>query len=1136
MLGCTLTRLYSQSSGDFRSKQSGIWNQTATWQRYNGATWENALYTPTYSDGVITIQTGHTVTVTADVDIDQTTVNGKVIINNSQNFEVRNGSGTDLTVNGTLENHGTLDNDTYNSTISYGSGGVYQHAQNGGTIEDATWDTNALCEVTGVTSSDPNTSSYNQQFGCFTWNCTSQSVAATTGGNLTIVNGHFRIKSTGTGSLKLSSSQSTTLTIGGGFFLSGGYFLVTGGSANNVIIVQGDSMKITAGTLTRNGSGSDNAIIRFNKSGQQYFEKSEGTISGMINFEVLSGTTLDLDSSILGDPLYSSGTFTLNYGGGIRTRHNQGISTTYATGCIQVTGIKTYSSGAYYTFYADGSQATGNGLPGTLNANLIIGSMTAATALTLTGGSVTINQALHLYSKSAGNSSVIGTVVYGTSGYLYYEGMSAQTTTNAEFPSVNGPKNLSINNSYGVSLHTSRTLTGTLSLQQGAFSIGANTLTLNGEITKYAGSLTGGSTSRIIFGGSGDSTCLPAVTLNELTINRTSGIGLLGNVTVLGTCIMTSGPLYLKTSTLSYGSSATLKYNGTSLQTTTSAEFPATSGPFNLYSDNNTGVNLHASRTLEGTLTLNKGTFSIQSNTLSLNGALSINTGSLSGGSSSSIIFGGTGGSTSLPGITLLHLTINRPAGITLGGNVTLGGTLTLQAGPLSIGSTTLTINGPISQTGGSLTGGTSSNMVFGGSGSGTILPSVTLYDLDINRVTATISMAGDVTVHHKLSLLSGSLAILSNNLTINGEIYKTSGQLSGGSYSNMIFGGSGVSTGLPEVTLHDLTINRAAGITQAGNVTVEGTLYLIAGNLSIGANTLNMNGSISYTSHLTGGATSVLTCGGTGPALSLAPITLQDMNVYRAAGVSLTGDVAVMGTLSLFSGPVIRNGYYLYGPAATLRYSGVTQQTTSNEEWPVANGPQHINSSNIQGVLLHDDRTVNGILTLTLGSFAIGNHTLTLNGMVNQNPMASLTGGLASNLIISGGPDATGIPGVILNNLTLERPGGAWLSGVIMEPGARLSTGHPLGVSGTLSLACPKTIDSATDYIFNGTINQVSNFLPTSTPNTIRHLVISNSGGANVTITDSMTLTGTLDIMNGAKMEVSPLIFLVVQDNVTIH
>jgi hypothetical protein len=66
---------------------------------------------------------------------------------------------------------------------------------------------------------------------------------------------------------------------------------------------------------------------------------------------------------------------------------------------------------------------------------------------------------------------------YGPNASLKYSGSSAQTTTDVEFPSFDGPKNLIIANSRGVTLHASRII-GNLDLS-GKLKLGTNTLTAN---------------------------------------------------------------------------------------------------------------------------------------------------------------------------------------------------------------------------------------------------------------------------------------------------------------------------------------------------------------------------------------------------------------------------------------------------------------------------------------------------------------------------------------------------------------------------------------------------------------------------------------------------------------------------------
>ncbi len=96
-----------------------------------------------------------------------------------------------------------------------------------------------------------------------------------------------------------------------------------------------------------------------------------------------------------------------------------------------------------------------------------------------------------------GQLSIIGSATLAAGGYgttsggsmtIQYNGTSAQTTSDAEFPSTGGPQNIIINNPGGVTLHANRTITGTLTLTSGKFTVPAgNTLTIS------SGSAVGGS-------------------------------------------------------------------------------------------------------------------------------------------------------------------------------------------------------------------------------------------------------------------------------------------------------------------------------------------------------------------------------------------------------------------------------------------------------------------------------------------------------------------------------------------------------------------------------------------------------------------------------------------------------------------
>src|SRR5690606_5451527 len=95
---------------DYRSFQSGPWNQASTWEIFNGNTWVSASFPPTSDDGNITILNNHTVTITSNITIDQVTIESGAVLQvqptGGQDIKAIVGegqdSGPDLVVNGTL--------------------------------------------------------------------------------------------------------------------------------------------------------------------------------------------------------------------------------------------------------------------------------------------------------------------------------------------------------------------------------------------------------------------------------------------------------------------------------------------------------------------------------------------------------------------------------------------------------------------------------------------------------------------------------------------------------------------------------------------------------------------------------------------------------------------------------------------------------------------------------------------------------------------------------------------------------------------------------------------------------------------------------------------------------------------------
>src|SRR5689334_4482122 len=72
---------FSQVAGDYRSFTSGTWATAANWETFDGTSWIPATVAPNnVNANVITVQAGHTMTISAILTVDQLVVNNAGIV------------------------------------------------------------------------------------------------------------------------------------------------------------------------------------------------------------------------------------------------------------------------------------------------------------------------------------------------------------------------------------------------------------------------------------------------------------------------------------------------------------------------------------------------------------------------------------------------------------------------------------------------------------------------------------------------------------------------------------------------------------------------------------------------------------------------------------------------------------------------------------------------------------------------------------------------------------------------------------------------------------------------------------------------------------------------------------------------
>jgi len=409
--GSQLTGAESAVTNDYRSNGSGSWATPDIWQTYTAGSWVTAGSSPSSTSGVITIRNGHTIDVAEAVIVDHVVIEtgAQVSVNPGITLTIADGTDEiDCSVNGTLLNEGTV---ATSGVLTFNSGSEYRHAGNGGSIPAATWDANSLCLVTGITDSAP--SGFGQNFGNFTWNCSSQTGTAVMNSNAS-VQGDFRLSGTGTGELSITDSNNPyTLTVTGNYFQTAGIFDLNSGASSSAVASMNvaGNFSFTGGTITESSSG--RGSVTFNGSGQMQTYISGGTFANTIDFTVAGGAYLQMGTAA--NPTHitgSSGTFTLSSGAtlGITDRYGITVGTGGSLGGnIKVTDTRSFNAGANYIYNGSTVQNTGDGLPASANSVVFDNS----------GGAVTFNAArtINNFSITAGSKANLGTFTHLTSSF-----------------------------------------------------------------------------------------------------------------------------------------------------------------------------------------------------------------------------------------------------------------------------------------------------------------------------------------------------------------------------------------------------------------------------------------------------------------------------------------------------------------------------------------------------------------------------------------------------------------------------------------------------------------------------------------------------------------------------------------------
>jgi hypothetical protein len=335
---------------------------------------------------------------------------------------------------------------------------------------------------------------------------------------------------------------------------------------------------------------------------------------------------------------------------------------------------------------------------------------------------------------------------------------------------------------------------------------GALTINAGGSLTNN-GTASLGAAGTVTFAGT--ATITGASTFNNLTLNGTTTLN--NAPTVNGTLIMNTGTTLLTNSPV-YGVTGTLNYNlnnGYLAKYNTSLEWPASSSPSSVVLNTNSWVQMTGNRSLTGNLTISGGALQAYGalRTLTMNGTTQ--TISVSGGS----IYGTENGTNND-----LQLTIASGSTTTFTGNATAsaddekkffninvnsGGTLALSRGILckfgtfTVGGTLqINNNGYVQSNNTTNSALATSNAAANYSTGGALIYNCGVSYNSTDKEWPTTNSPTNVTIKN-----SGTTVILNNSKTISGSLSLIAGTLSTGAntltLNGQIFGSGLIDTGV---------------------------------------------------------------------------------------------------------------------------------------------------------------------------------------------------------------------------------------------------------------------------------------------------------------------------------------------------
>lgn len=266
---------------NYRSKTSGNWSDIATWESFDGTNWVNAAAVPTGTDGVVTIQSGHTVAINSAVTSATVNVNAGAEVLVAAGGTLTIPSGKIFTVSGALTDTIVGNPYTISGSMVFTSTGVYNLRTTPGSasgiaqIPTATWQSGSYCNIqignTGTTADYTGLTGIKQAFSNFSVNAPNlnNKILLTRQGGTTApfmsIADTLKVINTGSGTgmqIISSGNNNNTLSVGTYYQTGGNVFIIhnASGAATRNFNVDGNfhvlgglfDVANTTGTSTTN--------------------------------------------------------------------------------------------------------------------------------------------------------------------------------------------------------------------------------------------------------------------------------------------------------------------------------------------------------------------------------------------------------------------------------------------------------------------------------------------------------------------------------------------------------------------------------------------------------------------------------------------------------------------------------------------------------------------------------------------------------------------------------------------------------------------------------------------------------------------------------------------------------------------